>query len=209
MWLNCLVKLFTTFNLESQNFHLLTGHKISALAVDFDEDQLQLPESFVASVKQYGISAYIERSKSKGYHAWIFFEQGGVSARKARLVAHKILADLGKPKTEVFPKQDALTSEVSYGNFINAPLFGALVPKGRTVFVDPADPTGRILISGTCWLGYSELRSQHWMLLSQTVSCQSKLQPLNDQNAKKAPGQTPALHHMDWRLVFAKCWHRV
>lgn len=29
---------------------------------------------------------------------------------------------------------------VSYGNFINTPLFGALVPKGRTVFVDPATP---------------------------------------------------------------------
>jgi hypothetical protein len=121
--------------------YLLTGHTISALAVDFDEDQLHLPVSFVAAIKQYGIPAYIERSKSKGYHVWVFFEQGGVSARKARRVAHKVLADLGRPKTEVFPKQDALTSEVSYGNFINAPLFGALVPKGRTVFVDPSDPT--------------------------------------------------------------------
>jgi len=41
----------------------------------------------------------------------------------------------------VFPKQDELANGISYGNFINAPLFGALVPKGRTVFVDPANPT--------------------------------------------------------------------
>lgn len=46
-----------------------------------------------------------------------------------------------RPATEVFPKQDALADGVPYGNFIHAPLFGALVPKGRTVFVDPADPT--------------------------------------------------------------------
>ena len=85
--------------------------------------------------------AYIETSKSKGYHIWIFFEEGGVSAHKARLVACKILADMGRPQTEVFPKQDRLTDGISYGNFINAPLFGKLVPKGRTVFVDPAEPT--------------------------------------------------------------------
>ena len=35
-----------------------------------------------------------------------------------------------------FPKQDRLGSSTTYGNFINAPLFGALVPKGRTVFLD-------------------------------------------------------------------------
>ncbi|MBN1818745.1 MAG: hypothetical protein JW828_15390 [Sedimentisphaerales bacterium] len=69
----------------------------------------------------------------------MFFEKGGVLARKARLVAQKILADMGKPQTEVFPKQDSL-SGISYGNFINAPLFGRLVPKGRTVFLNPADP---------------------------------------------------------------------
>lgn len=95
----------------------------------------------IGGARRYDMSAYIERSKSKGYHVWIFFEQHGVLARKARLVAHKILADMGKPGTEVFPKQDVLGNGVSYGNFINAPLFGAFVPKGRTVFVDPAKPT--------------------------------------------------------------------
>ena len=97
--------------------------------------------AYVAGAGCYDISAYIERSKSKGYHVWIFFEEGGVPARSARLVAHKILADIGRTGVEVFPKQDVLTNDISYGNFINTPLFGALVPKGRTVFVDPAEPT--------------------------------------------------------------------
>jgi hypothetical protein len=126
---------------QSYGVYLLTGDKTGALAVDFDENELCLPISFMAGARRYGMSAYIERSKSKGYHVWIFFERGGVIARKARLVAHKILTDMGKPGTEVFPKQDVLADGVSYGNFIHAPLFGALVPKGRTVFVDPAEPT--------------------------------------------------------------------
>ena len=126
---------------QSYGVYLLTGDKTGALAVDFDEDELCLPISFVAGARRYDISAYIERSKSKGYHVWIFFEKGGVLAGKARLVTQKILDDMGRPATEVFPKQDALADGVSYGNFIHAPLFGALVPKGRTVFVDPAEPT--------------------------------------------------------------------
>ena len=126
---------------QSYGVYLLAGDRTGALAVDFDEDDLNLPVSFVDHARRYDMPAYIERSKSKGYHVWFFFEDGGVVARKARLVAQKILTDMDRPKTEVFPKQDALTDGVSYGNFINAPLLGTLVPKGRTVFVDPAEPS--------------------------------------------------------------------
>ncbi|MEN6428739.1 MAG: hypothetical protein ABFE13_25605 [Phycisphaerales bacterium] len=121
--------------------YLLTGSTTRALVVDFDQERLELPVSYVAAATQCGLSAYIERSKSKGYHVWMFFESKGVPARKARLVAKRILVDMGAPETEVFPKQDELTDGVSYGNFINAPLFGRLVPKGRTVFADPTIPT--------------------------------------------------------------------
>jgi hypothetical protein len=55
---------------------------------------------------------------------------------KARRVARYILEDIERPGTEVFPKQDAIDDAKSFGNFINAPLFGALVPGGRTVFID-------------------------------------------------------------------------
>jgi hypothetical protein len=126
---------------QSYGVYLLTGDRTRALAADFDRNDLDLPLSFAGACREHGISAYIERSKSKGYHVWMFFEEAGVLARKARRVAGMILAQIGQPQTEVFPKQDALAGGVSYGNFINAPLFGALVPQGRTVFVDPADPT--------------------------------------------------------------------
>ena len=70
----------------------------------------------------------------------LFFEEGGVIASKARRVARQILIEIEKPNTEIFPKQDKLDTRTQYGNFINAPLFGKLVPEGRTVFLAEANP---------------------------------------------------------------------
>ena len=66
----------------------------------------------------------------------MFFEATGVPAVKCRLVFVEILRRLGYPATEVFPKQDRLESPDQYANFINLPLFGKLVPQGRTLFLD-------------------------------------------------------------------------
>ncbi len=120
--------------------YLLVKDRVKALAVDFDEGDLTPPMEFLAAAKNYGIATYIESSKSKGFHVWMFFERNGVLAEKARLVTQCILEEIGKPDTEIFPKQDRLETDVQYGNFINAPLFGALVPKGKTVFLDETNP---------------------------------------------------------------------
>ena len=117
--------------------YLLVGEQTRAVAADFDDEDMFPPLEFVRQADQYGIKAYIERSKRKGWHAWIFTTLPGVPAVKARLVVKAILDDIGAPSTEVFPKQDRIDGNAIYGNFINAPLFGALVPRGRTVFVDP------------------------------------------------------------------------
>lgn len=116
---------------------LLVKDRIRAIAVDFDTKNRMPPADFMFRSKHYGMSAYIERSKSKGFHCWIFFDELGVLARKARLVANYILQDIGEPDVEVFPKQDALDANARFGNFINAPLFGRLATKGKTVFIDP------------------------------------------------------------------------
>ena len=118
--------------------YLLVKDVTKAVAVDFDTQDKLPPTEFVARAKHYGIKAHLERSKSKGHHAWIFFEERGVLAQKARLVVNHILDEISHPDTEVFPKQDSLGPNARYGNFINAPLFGALVPQGKTVFLDPA-----------------------------------------------------------------------
>ena len=116
---------------------LLVKDRIRAIVVDFDTKKRMPPANFVFRSKYYGISTHIERSKSKGYHCWIFFDDTGALASKARLVVNHILEDIEEFDVEVFPKQDALDGNVRFGNFINAPLFGQLVTKGKTVFIDP------------------------------------------------------------------------
>ena len=119
--------------------YLLVKDRTTALAVDFDIDNISRPVAFVDAACGYGLAAYIERSKSKGYHVWLFFTDGGADARKARLVARRILSDIHSDQIEIFPKQDALDNRNNYGNFINAPLFGPLVANGRTAFLDMAE----------------------------------------------------------------------
>lgn len=116
--------------------YLLMGTHTRALVVDYDVDEYNLPVEFTNRAAHYGVDAYIEVSKSKGFHVWLFFEYDGVPAAKARAVARHILDEAGH-QAEVFPKQDAIDLNQGYGNFIGLPLFAPLAIQGRTVFVDP------------------------------------------------------------------------
>ena len=117
--------------------YFLTGTHTRALVVDYDVDDANAPLDLVSLAAHYGIPAYIEKSKQKGFHVWVLFSPPGVTAAKARAVALHILGEAGH-KAEVFPKQDAIDlSRGEYGNFINLPFFGPLVALGRTVFVEP------------------------------------------------------------------------
>lgn len=117
--------------------YLLYGNLTRAVVADFDDLDAMPPVEFVNKATHYNLHAYIETSKSKGYHVWMFFDENGVSAVKARLITKQILDDIDYPETEIFPKQDNL-DEKSFGNFINVPLFGALVPRGKTIFINPS-----------------------------------------------------------------------
>lgn len=119
--------------------YLLVNDRTRAVVADFDVDDLELPMEFRTAAMRYGLAAYIERSKSKGHHAWIFLDERGDSAAKARLFVRHLLAEIGQPHTEVFPKHDRLDAGTVFGNYIYAPLFGTLVPQGRTVFLDPGN----------------------------------------------------------------------
>ena len=121
--------------------YLLVENRTRAVVVDFDTHDLMPAVDFREAAHGYGIPVSVERSKSKGHHVWVFLDQSGVLAAKARLVVRHILSEIGLPNIEVFPKQDALDTRVTFGNFIFAPLCGALVPKGRTVFLRPDDLT--------------------------------------------------------------------
>lgn len=117
--------------------YLLQGAETTAIVADFDNGRLRDSVSVVEQGRCHGIPLHIERSKSKGFHAWMFLEIP-ISASKGRRVMRQLLEASGHGDVEVFPKQDQIHLESGeYGNFINAPLFGRLVPSGRTVFLDP------------------------------------------------------------------------
>lgn len=119
--------------------YLLVADRARAVVADFDIDDLEPPMEFRSAAKNYGLATHIERSKSKGYHVWMFLDERGVSAAKARLVVRHILSEIGQPHTEIFPKHDRLDCRTAFGNYIYAPLFGTLVPQGRTVFLDASN----------------------------------------------------------------------
>lgn len=112
--------------IEPYGVYLLVRDRTRAVVVDFDDEDTHPPLRFIRQAGRSGLHAYLERSKRKGWHVWLFMELPGVNAAKARLVVKSILDDIGGPATEVFPKQDRLAGITRYGNFINAPLLESL-----------------------------------------------------------------------------------
>jgi len=112
------------------------------VAADVDDDDIGLAIQFCEALEHLGIPCYIERSKSKGYHVWVFFSEP-VEAVKARALMRYgidvLEKDTGYLIKEVFPKQNTIKNTdgcFGFGNYINLPLFGTDVPNARTVFLD-------------------------------------------------------------------------
>jgi len=117
-------------------YPLLQDGAVHFAVVDIDEPDLGRAQAYLDVADTYGLTIYLEASKSKGFHLWHFFAEP-VPAAKARELIRWILRDAGlPPKTEIFPKQDQLSGSESLGNYINLPLFGADVLNGRTVFLN-------------------------------------------------------------------------
>ncbi|MFC1551792.1 hypothetical protein ACFL6P_04425 [Candidatus Latescibacterota bacterium] len=124
---------------QPYGFYPLNGKITSAGIADFDDPDPEKPIAFYSFAKDWGFTTYIEQSKSKGHHVWMFFKEPGVEAKKVRRIMHWLLEEIGAPSTEIFPKQNEINPEANSGNFINAPLFGKLVLEGKTVFLNPED----------------------------------------------------------------------
>lgn len=124
---------------ESYGMYMMVNNRTSVAVIDFDNHDRNPVISFMNRARHYNIPSYLEKSKSKGWHVWIFFQKGGICAAKARTVAHQILEDIDAGDVEVFPKQNAVGvgNGLKFGNFVHGPLNGQLVPEGKTLFVNP------------------------------------------------------------------------
>lgn len=104
--------------------------------IDFDEGE---EESYAHAVNvstalaQYGIIGWIERSRSKGYHVWVFCNgwYDALMVRNALLAACQCV---DAPTKEINPKQVTL-SEGQVGNYVRLPYPGNGAP-GRQVVLD-------------------------------------------------------------------------
>jgi len=113
---------------------IIGGKRTPFLVFDVDADSRRIVRKIAKRLRKTHVRAYVERSKSKGYHIWIFFDKP-VRAAQARAFAKFVLRGLENEKIEIFPKQDQVTED-SLGNCIWLPLFGLDIERKRTVFLD-------------------------------------------------------------------------
>lgn len=179
--------------------YLLVKDKTRAIAVDFDTDDLSPVIKFTSKAAEFGLPVYIERSKSKGHHIWIFFDHP-IAASKPRLIVHYILNKIGLPATEVFPKRDRLDDKVSYGNFINAPMFCMSLKQNRTVFLDPDN----------CYIPYKD---QWRFLYNIKKTSEDKLDQLIENleltTAIRAPAKISKQHRDKYHHALPVCKQRM
>ena len=126
-------------------YPLLQDNTSWLIVADFDKSSwIEDCRNFIAICTQYGIPAYLERSRSgKGGHAWIFFNQP-YPAFKSRIIVLTLLEKAGVVSTfdknssfdRLFPNQDRLSGK-GFGNLIALPLHHTAMEIGNSCFVDP------------------------------------------------------------------------
>jgi hypothetical protein len=108
---------------------------------DIDIEDISLAVTLKEALESAGVACWIERSRSKGYHVWVFAEKPvhAKDMRRMFLAAHQV-ADI--PPREVNPKQEFL-SGANYGNYVRLPYVGAFVndtPEKRVILDDNLQP---------------------------------------------------------------------
>lgn len=105
--------------------------------VDFDEGE---EVSFVHALnlqtvlEAFGISGWIERSRSKGYHVWVFASEF-VPAQLMRRSLYAACQIAKAPTKEVNPKQETLT-DGKIGNYVRLPYPNGWAQTHRRCMVD-------------------------------------------------------------------------
>lgn len=105
---------------------------------DIDVESLEDARLIQRTLEMAGVVSHVERSRSKGYHVWVFASEPvpAEDMRRMLLVAHQV-ADY--PAREVNPKQsDVSTTKV--GNYVRLPYpKGMLETPSRRVVLDDND----------------------------------------------------------------------
>lgn len=133
-----------TLHLEGDNpmgtyplFLTPDGWRVLWGCVDFDEgdfDSWIHAQNLRNILDRMGIRAWVERSRSKGYHVWVF-AAAIVSPETMRHALYHACELVKAPTKEVNPKQTSL-GEGELGNYVRLPYPGREDVDGRRCFVD-------------------------------------------------------------------------
>ncbi len=129
-------------------YPILEDNTCFFLCADFDDKNCEHGYrddvlSYVHVCKEWGIPAYIERSRSgNGAHVWVFFSEP-IMAAKARKLGFAILGAAMEDDVRMemksydrfFPNQDFLPKG-GFGNLVALPLQGLAKHNGNSLFVD-------------------------------------------------------------------------
>ena len=129
-------------------YAILSDNTCRFLCCDFDDKNCEHGYqkdvmAYVGVCRDWGILAYIERSRSgNGAHVWILFDEP-VKARTARCLGNAILTEAMeregrmsfKSYDRFFPNQDLMPAG-GFGNLVALPLQGRARKEGNSVFVN-------------------------------------------------------------------------
>jgi hypothetical protein len=112
--------------------------------VDFDEGE-EASWTYAYNLQNVlshvDVQGWIERSRSKGYHVWVFARRGewvpAATVRRGLLVACQIA---GAPTKEINPKAEGAEDPSFLGNYVRLPYPGDLAHR--------ADVTRRVVVNG-------------------------------------------------------------
>ena len=115
----------TSFVTSIGVYPLRVGRECKWICSDFDKGDTALhAHQLAAAWGYYGVQPWVETSKSKGHHVWVFLDDwtSGTIARRAALYVHQIA---GVPADEVNPKQEITDG---YGNCVRLPYWAGRDP---------------------------------------------------------------------------------
>lgn len=129
-------------------YAILPDNSCCFLCCDFDDKSCELGyqddvRAYVSVCREWGVPAYIERSRSgNGAHVWILFDEH-IKAQTARRLGNAILTEAMeregrmsfKSYDRFFPNQDFMPTG-GFGNLVALPLQGRARKDGNSVFVD-------------------------------------------------------------------------
>jgi hypothetical protein len=107
---------------------------------DIDVDDIHAALSIKESLRAAGVVSYLERSRSKGYHIWVFAMEPvpAWAMRRMLLCAHQVAE---YPAREVNPKQETLQPN-QFGNYVRLPYWDAsdISTDKRRILGDDLEP---------------------------------------------------------------------